>query len=182
MWLILSCVIVLAECRESLGLLIAWMNFGDGVELSIECIRFPRSDSRQRFAHLFLVAMLCFCFTAEVLVASRRRRMRGRSDVAEVRPSAAFFASVSASSLPCIPMCPAVQRRVSEYLLVPHFFLIFAAVVRKSAARYCPGWVSSVSTAFTAARLSAPIAKDVLPACSALTSWSPSRSPTSSAS
>lgn len=96
--------------------------------------------------------------------------------------SAARLASLSISSLPCVVVCPAVQRNVREYLGDLRLFSINVAVFKKSAAMCCPGCVSSVDTTFTAAWLSATIANDVRPACSVFMRCRPNTRPTSSAS
>jgi hypothetical protein len=84
------------------------MNLGEGEVLSIASIRFPRGDSRQSVTHLLLIWALCFCFIAVVLLGSVHLSIGGNSLVSDVSPSAAFLASVSASSLPGIPTWPAV--------------------------------------------------------------------------
>ena len=122
----------------------------------------PCGDSCHLLFHLFFESLLCFCFMADMLIFSGQCSRFGRSVLSELWPSAAFFASASAISLPCMPTCPAIQLSVSEYF-APHLFLICVAVCRKAAMRYYPGWVSSVCTAFTAARLSALIMKDIVP-------------------
>ena len=118
---------------------------------------------------------------ADMLIFSGQCSKFRRSILSKLWPSAAFFTSASAISLPCMPMCPAIQLSVSEYF-APHFFLICITVHRKFAARYCPGQVSSVCTAFTTAWLSALIVKDVVPVLSILMRCRPRRRLTNSAS
>jgi hypothetical protein len=98
---------------ESLGLLMSSMNFFDGELGSILWSCFPRADFVQFFFQLDIDFMLRFCFNAEVLILSLRRRIRGRRLGSEDCPFAACFASESTSSFPSIPTCPAIHRNVS---------------------------------------------------------------------
>ena len=91
MWLILSYVILLAEHQGSLGLLIAWMNLHDGVELSSFSVFFPFDEPCQCLVHVIFVDSLCLCFMVDVLIASGQCRMWGSWVLSDVCPIAASF-------------------------------------------------------------------------------------------
>src|ERR1700679_152281 len=122
---------ILASCLGSLGLLIEFTNCFDGELLSIWWSRFPLGEFAHCFFHLSFVSLFWACFSAAVLILSFLRKILGREERFEDCPLAAFFASSSTSSLPSIPMCPAVHRSVSSYLLLPLCLLICLAVRMK---------------------------------------------------
>jgi hypothetical protein len=71
------------------------------------------------------------------------RRYLGRYEASEVVPYAALLASLSAFSLPEIPLCPAVQPVANLKSLLCLDLLIYLASLRHSAAMCCPGPVRS---------------------------------------
>ena len=73
-------------------------------------------------------------------------------------PSAALLASLSASSLPSIPSCPAVHLRANLSLRLPFFLSSLLAKRMNCLAMWCPGLRRSDWNAFRAAWLSQPIA------------------------
>src|SRR5216684_3932716 len=113
-----SCARRLEPCRVSLLLLNASRNFGEGVMLSISIIFLPCAVLLQPVFHFSMIVVAWCCFSAAECVVSLCLRRGGRSFLSEVVPCAAALASLSASSLPAIPQCPAVQRNISEYFEV----------------------------------------------------------------
>ena len=64
----LSCIILLANILDNLGLLINFRNLLEGVDLSILAVAFPHLELLYMSFHLFLSSSLCAFFTADRLV------------------------------------------------------------------------------------------------------------------
>ena len=64
----LSCIILLADILDNLGLLINLRNLLEGVDLLILTIAFSHLELLHMFFHLFLSSLLCAFFTADRLV------------------------------------------------------------------------------------------------------------------
>jgi hypothetical protein len=152
----LNCAILLASSLGSLGLLMAFRKLPDGADSSILAVALPHSDSLHLSCHSFLSFKLCAALTADVFISNGFLRYEGRSLVSDVCPFAASFASLSASSLPSRPSCPAVQQIVNAALFLYLFFFKHSAIHKALCARWCPGFLSSELKALIAAWLSMP--------------------------
>ena len=121
-----SCIIRPVDARGRSRLLMRCSMCVEGVFLSTLISSSPLLVFLQLSFHLFLISVLNACFTVEGLIGSFRLSVLGSNFVSELSPAAAFLASLSASSLPGIPECPAVQHMVIEkFLLLLLFFIIF---------------------------------------------------------
>ena len=114
---ILSCEIQLVVSRLILVLLIVVTNFTDGVDSSIRRVLLPLVDPLHASLHFFLALSTWDLFTADGFMWSGFRKYEGKSCLSELVPSAAFLASLSASSFPSIPSCPAVHLRFMVYFV-----------------------------------------------------------------
>jgi ABC-type transport system involved in cytochrome c biogenesis permease subunit len=139
------------EFAAAESVLIRLRKVSDGVVASNSAILAPLGDDLHLAFHCSLIVLLCLRFSAAGLIVSLRRRKDGRRLLSVVVPAAAALASVSALSLPMIPVCPAVHRRVNKYLVAPLCFRRLAAVLRKLSAIFCPDVARSVVSVLIAA-------------------------------
>src|SRR6267154_3597239 len=152
-----SCVMRLADLRDKLALLILWRKLVEGELLSVLVRSFPHLDFFHFLFHFRLISAFLLLCTAKGLIVSERFKKVGRRFLSELRPSAALFASLSADSLPGIPMCPAVHLSVSKYFLcLVCFCSMYPRRMISRAALYA-GFLKLVSNASMAAWLSVPI-------------------------
>src|SRR5260221_11300925 len=170
-----SCAIWLAAFVVSFALLIVLRNLAEGVVLSMRFARFPLVEFLQLSAHSFFSLSLCPRFIADGLLQRDFLRYGGRSLTWEERLLAAFLASPSAFSFPAMPTWPAVHLSVNLYLRLFLRFCSWFARRRASRARWCPGFLSSESKAFSVAWLSTAIMHVVLLLFSVFNSCSATR-------
>ena len=104
----------LTPCLEMSGPLVSFRKFNHGTEESICLVLCVRGDLHQFFLHSFLSFILCSCFAADLLCFRGFLSTFGNKVFSVVFPSAAFLASLSASSFPSMLTCPAVQPILSE--------------------------------------------------------------------
>src|SRR5216684_8195098 len=102
----------LDTCCGNLVLLMSFRKFSDGELLSIWWSHFPLGALTHVFFHFSLMCLLCPCFRAEVLTLSFFLRIHRSNFGLDDFPFAALFASLSISSFPSIPTCPAVHRSI----------------------------------------------------------------------
>jgi hypothetical protein len=93
------------------------MNLWEGREGSMFLNLAYLGDPNQSCLHLAFRAVFSACIDADLLRLSCFLSVLGRFAVSDVAPSAAFLALTSASSLPGMPVCPAVHLSVREYFL-----------------------------------------------------------------
>ena len=109
-----SCMIRLADPCAMSVLLIMQRRCVEGVFLLYFMIFSPLSEFLHLLFHFCLITASNCCWTAEGLIVSLCLRYVGSKLLCELRPSAALLASLSAASLPGIPVCPAIQRSMRE--------------------------------------------------------------------
>ena|SRR6267154_1037706 len=172
----------LADLCGMLVLLILRRKLAEGELLSVLMRGFPRLDFFHLLFHFCLISSFLLLCMADGLMVSGRFRKVDKRFLSELRPLAALFASLSASSLPGIPMCPAVHLSIIGFFLRLVRFCSMFPRRMISCAVLCAGFLKLVLNASMAAWLSVPIVMGVLLPFSDLISCMASMIPISSAS
>ena len=99
---------MLESLRRRLQLLNSFRRASDSVMTYIAASFSPCTVLLHLVFQFSLIVLVCLCFSAEGLIVSLCHRSRGRNFLSEVVMAAALFASLSALSLPSIPVCVTV--------------------------------------------------------------------------